>query len=228
MTITFQKLLSDCSQALGDGSAVTWSRVNTIWPWCIEAIQAFPILRPLYKDQTIAAIPQYNFDLPADFRQLISVEYPVSQTPPKYLVRKNRLDPLFYTQTGFYDVDHNYEDGSGWVLYSSQQLLVGQHVFIQYLGNHNTAMADDAQHFLSVPDEYETIIITGVMCRAYRERLSLTMQDPTAHTTVITQLTEMVQHVEELYKNQVDTAQAKLANSIVSPRQAVDKFDRVY
>jgi hypothetical protein len=229
MTTSFSKLLTDCLVALGDSQGNTWSRVNVVWPWCIEAIQSFPILRPMFFDYTVPGQGiTRDIDMPTDFREFISVEYPAGQTPPAYFVRKNHLDPGFYDQPNCFDVDHNYPDGSGNLLYMSIQLRPGVHAYVNYLATHNVTMADDVNHLLSVPDEYETILITSVMCRAYRQRLSVIMTDPTAHTSVITQMTEMVQHVEELYLKQIDRAQHQLTNAIVSPQLKSDKYDRVY
>lgn len=234
MTISFETFLTDCLVALGDSAGATWSRINRMTPWCIEAIQSFPILRPMLDDHTNGAAKVYSYEMPADFRQVISVEYPISQVPPVYLVRKNRLDPTFYDDAGFYDVAHNYTTGIvlstsvGWIMYVSGGIDALAHIKTQYLANHDTAMTDDPDVFLSVPDEYESLLIASVMCRAYRERLSFAMQDPTAHMTVITQLTEMVVHMEESYNSQIAAAQAKLATSIVSPKLQSDKFDRVY
>jgi hypothetical protein len=230
MTVTFKKLLTDCLVALGDTQGATWSRVNVIWPWCIEATQAFPILRPMFYDCTVPILLTHPniIDMPVDFRQMISLEYPVGQTPPAYNIRKNRLDPNFTNDIGYFDVDHNYIDGTGYFLYMSKAPPQGVHLYVEYLATHDVAMADDDNHLLSVPDEYETILITSVMCRAYRQRLSVMMVDPTAHTNVINQMTEMVQHVEELFQKQVRNAQHQLTNAIVSPRMGSDKYDRVY
>jgi hypothetical protein len=228
MTITFKHLLTDCLVALGDSTGATWSRIDRMWPWCIEAMLTFPILRPMLDDHTNGLTKLYSFDMPDDFREVISVEYPVNQTPPAYLVRKNRLDPDFYKVAGYYDIDHDYSSGAGWTMVVSGGLAAGTHIFTQYLANHNTTMADDDIHYISVPDEYEGILIQNVVCRAYRERLSFFMQDPTAHTTVIQQLTEMVHKAEEQYREMVLRAQEKLTTSITSPKQTVDKYDRVY
>jgi hypothetical protein len=228
MAITFQTLLTDCLVALGDSSGTTWSRTTKMWPWCIEAMLSFPILRPMKDDHTNGPSTVYSFAMPTDFREVISVEYPVSQTPPTYLVRKNRLDPNFYKIAGFYDIDHDYASGSGWMMYVSGGVRAAAHVYTQYLANHNTDMADDGLHFISIPDEYENILIQNVICRAYRERLSYVMQDPTAHSSVIQQMTEMVNKAEEQYREMVLRAQEKLATSIASPKMTADKFDRVY
>jgi hypothetical protein len=228
MTISFLTLLTDCLVALGDTMGSTWTRIGVMDQWCIEAIRSFPILRPMFDDHTNGASVVYSVQMPTDFRQLISVEYPINQAPPVYLMRKNRLDPEFYNQAGYYDIDHDYTTGSGWSMYISGGVAALAHIKSQYLANHNTAMTDVGTCYLSVPDEYYSILITSVMCRAYRERLSFMMQDPTAHMTVITQLTEMVQHIEDLFQSQVAAAQSRMANSIVSPRLSGDKFDRVY
>ena len=97
------------------------------------------------------------------------------------------------------------------------------HIKTSYLANHDTDLDDDDLSLLTVPDEYENILIEAVMCRAYRERLSVAMQDPTAHTSVIMQLTDMVAKMEQTYNDHVAAAQVKLANSVLSPRMQSDK-----
>jgi hypothetical protein len=113
-------------------------------------------------------------------------------------------------------------------MYVSGGVTALTHIKIQYLANHDSALEDASDHHLTTPDEYENLLILAVMCRAYRERLSYAMQNPTAHSSVIQQMTEMVNKMEQEYKDQVAAAQAKLANSIISPRLGSDRFDRVY
>jgi hypothetical protein len=98
MATSFQTLLTDILLALGDNSGTTWSRTDRIFPWAIEAIKNFPILRPMLDDHGNGVSAVYTVDMPTDFRQVISVEYPISQQPPAYLVRKNRLDPNLITR----------------------------------------------------------------------------------------------------------------------------------
>ncbi len=227
MSTTFTKLLTDCSVAMGDNSGTIWSRVNTIWPWAVEAMLAFPILRPRRQDATTASATN-SLALAGDFREIISVEYPVAQTPPVYLSRKNRLDPDFYSASGSYDVDHDYASGKGWLLYSSEKLPALTHVYIQYLANHDSAMADDSSTLITVPDEYENILVAYVLAKGYRERLGKYMTDPTAHTSIILQMTQMVLKAEENYGLLVQRAQQKLADSRITPNVPSDRFDRVY
>jgi hypothetical protein len=228
MTIRVDHFLTACLLALGDSSGGTWSRTDRILPWACEAVRFFPILRPQLDDHAAGLSKEYYFDMPAGFREVISVEYPISQTPPVYLVQKNRLDPHFYGDDGFFDVDHDYATGEGWTMYVSGGVAATAHIKIQYLADHDSALVDASDHYLTIPDEYENLLILSVMCRAYRERLSFVMQDPTAHSSVILQMTDMVNKMEKEFRDQVATAQAKLAHSIFSPRMQSDKYDRVY
>ena len=152
MSIGFSKLMSDALIALGDSDATTWARTTIIWPWCIEAMLEFPILRPQLDDHTNGASVVYSFAMPADFREVISVEYPISQQPPAYLVRKNRLDPEFYDEAGFYDIDRDYAGGVGWFMYVSGGIAALAHIKTQYLANHKTDLIDDDESYITVPE----------------------------------------------------------------------------
>ena len=226
MSVKFSQLLTDCLVSLGDDDASTWSRTDVIWPWCIEAMMAFPILRGMELEYTMLAA-SHKVTLPSDFREIISVEYPIDQEPPVYLTRLNHLDPAFYETETHYDIDRDYKTGKGWLLYVAKKLAIGDDVRISYLANHSTDV-DDADKLITVPDEYENILIAYVVAKAYRERLGAYMQDPTAHTSIILQMTEMVRKADDNYKALVLRAQENLAESRTSPHMSSDKFDRVY
>ncbi len=228
MTITFTKLVSDCLVAAGDNDATTWPRATVAIPWVKEALIAFPILRPMLDDHTNGASVVYSYALPADYREVISVEYPINQQPPEYLARKNRLDPDFYKEGGYYDIDHDFSGGLGFYCYISGGIAATAHIKMQYLAQHDTNLADDSVDVITVPDQYENILVAYFINRAWRERLGAFMQDPTAHTSVIQQMTEMVQHAEENYRYLVETALERVAQSKISPVNKADKFDRVY
>ena len=227
MPFTYTKLLSDCLIALGDPTATTWSRTATIMPWTDEAMLAFPILRPMLLNHAMAATG-HNFALPSDFREVINVEYPINQVPPCYLTRKNELDPDFYSIMDCYDVTHDYKSGLGWFMYISNSVLITEHVYVYYLANHLIGLADDNTDEITIPDEYENIITAYVVAKGYRERLGAFMQDPTAHSSVIQQMTDMVHHAEDNYDRLVDLAVKKLVDSRITPQMHVDKHDRVY
>jgi len=228
MAFTWTKVLSDCLISLGDPTAATWSRTNVIWPWVQEAVSNFPILRPMLDDHTNGGSVVYSYAAPSDFREVITVEYPISQQPPTYLSRKNRLDEDFWSVTNFYDIDHDYSTGTGWFIWVSGGVAASAHIKMQYLANHSTTIVDDSSTTWTVPDVYENIVVAYVVAKAYRERLSAYMITPTAHTSTILQLTDMVKKAEDSYKELSLRALQRLADSRITPNVAADKFDRVY
>jgi hypothetical protein len=111
---------------------------------------------------------------------------------------------------------------------SGSGIAAAAHIKIQYLANHLIGLADDSVALITVPDEYVNILIAYVVAKAYREMLSTYMVDPTAHTSIISQMTDMVNKAEEQYKDMVAQAQSKLSDSRLSPKFEMDKHDRVY
>ena len=228
MSTTFTALLDLCQLELGDVPGALWSRTDTVWPWCIEAMKIFPILRPMREDHIMAA-DGHSYDLASDFREVISVEYPISQTPPEYLSRMNELDPAFYSSAAKYDVIHNYADGSGYTLYLSDLILTGEHVVVNYLTSQQTSgMLDNSAVLVTVPDQYIHIIVAYVTAKAYRWSLGKNMVSPTAHSSIIAQMTDMVNKAEQRYNDLVGQVHQNLVNSRVTPKQQVDQYDRVY
>jgi hypothetical protein len=157
----------------------------------------------------------HNFALPTDFREVINVEYPVNQDPPHYLIRKNELDPAFYSIEYCYDVTHNYKGGIGWFMYISNLVLINEHVYIYYLANHSVGLADDSVATITVPDEYENIIIAYVVAKAYRERLGAFMIDPQLIAPSSAN-DKMVHHAEDMTLTW-EKAVLKLAESRAPP-----------
>ena len=228
MALTWSKVLDHCLLAMSDVAGSTWSRTLVIWPWVQEAVLNFPILRPMLDDHTNGGSIVYSYAAPTDFREVISVEYPISQQPPELLKRKNRLDENFWDAAGYYDIDHDYSSGSGWTIYVSGGVAASAHIKMQYLANHDTTITDDSTDVWSIPDQYENIIIAYVLAKGFRERLSSYMQDPTAHTSLIQQMTVMVKEAEEYYRQLADAAYQRLADSRIPPNITVDKYDRLY
>src|SRR4030042_2618584 len=171
MPIACDDFRDHCLASLSDTGAAVWARTKVL-VWTNEAIQAFPILRPMYVDSVSALVARWYFRLPTDFREVISVEHPVGNHPVDYLIRKNRLDPSFYADANHFDIDNDYTTGDLYQIYFSSQIPISSHVYVQYLASHDATMTDDAASIITIPDEYETILLTFVLAKAYRERLS--------------------------------------------------------
>jgi hypothetical protein len=236
MAITFTKLLDDTMYMLGyegPGEGIpenTWNRQLQIKEWAKQALLAFPILRPRVYGFTLIG-STHNIELPADFKQMMSVEYPASQEPPQFLIRRSHLDPGFYTtKQTCYDVDRNYANGVGHVMIVSKLLIAGDHLHINYLAPHEIELEDNDTDEITVRDEYEEILILYIITRCYRELMTTYAIDPSMHENVITELTEMINQAEGRYMGMIKNllTSTTAGSSAITPNRAVDKFDRVY
>ena len=138
------------------------------------------------------------------------------------------MDADFYAEAGFYDIDYDFTTGSGYLCYVSGGIAAAAHIKVEYLAAHETDLDDNSADLITVPDQFENILIAYFIMRAWRERLGFVMRDPTAHTSVIMQMTEMVRKSELNYKDLVDAAQRFISESKTTSGNKVDKFDRVY
>ena len=219
MPVTFGYILTRIQRSLGDPLAATWSRTADIWPWTVEAIREFVIPRPMEDEYTFIAA-SHHLTLPADFRQIIWVEYPIDQEPPIYLERKNHLDPEFYGSDDYYDIDRDYDTGTGYTLWLSRLFAADDKLRISYLADHE--VPDDENDTLTIPERYLNLLILYVVWRAWAERLGKQMIDPTAHTSTIQQMSATVQNAEQAYKRAVADALQELAESRLTPNLTMD------
>ncbi len=224
--ITFGTLLSRIQSALGDTTGATWDRTTTLWDWAQDALRDFPILRPKTVLETVSTAG-HSFTLPSDFRRVIYVEYPISQDPPDYLARKSHLDIDFYSNTGFYDVDRDYDEYGGYIMWISDDLAVGGEVMVRYLASHLAEFSSEAT-LITVENQYVQVLIYHVILMAFTERLATQLQDPTAHMDITRQMAEAVKAAETNYLHALEAATADVSSSQRVEGWKLDRFDRIY
>ena len=206
---------------IGDPLEGTWSRTNEVWYWLIEAIREFPILRPMTADLTFVA--DHYHDLPADFIEIITVEYPIGEDPPRFNIRRDHTDEDFESDY-YYDIDKDYADGTGHLLWMGQ--VVASDVRINYLAPHDTAAAEGM--VLTIPDQYINILEEYCVIRAWTERLSTEIANPTAHASTISQINQAVEYHRKRYQEIIQKAITEMVTSKIVPNRRLDKFDRIY
>jgi hypothetical protein len=186
----------------------------------------FPILRPKSTVYTVTEAG-HSFTLPSDFRKVIYVEYPPYQDPPEYLQRKGHLSTTFFGEDGFFDVDRDYDSGEEYLLWVSNSLAVDDIIIVRYLAGHITEFANEYS-YISIENQYVQVIINHVVLMCFQDRLAAQLQDPTAHTSLIQQLSEAVKAAEINYLDHLKRAQADVSNSQRVSGWKVDKHDRIY
>ena len=221
---TLGSLVTRTATALGDPLATTWSR-STLITWANEAIREFPIPRP--QDQIFVYVAaQHYTTMPTGFREVVWVEYPINQDPPEYLKYKSHFDPDFWGSDEYYDVDRDYTTGTGYLLWTSKEIQAGESVIVSYLSDHDDNLGELG--VLTIPDRYLNILQLYVIWRAWSERLSVQLQTPTAHTSLIQQFRQAVDEAQEAYALAVKEALAELSVSRQTHGHSVDGYDRIY
>ena len=238
MTITFTQLLDDIEYQLGfagPGSGLPeqyWERSLHFEPWSKAAILAFPLLRPDSYAFTML-VPGRNphiVELPADFRVMVTVEFPGATVPPVLLTRANCQASDFYDTDDYYDIKRNFSLGSGYNIIFSRSLVATDHAHLNYLVPHDADLMDNGVDELTIPDEYEDILIAYVIARAYRHLMTIFVCDPSAHENTISELTQMIKAAEDKYNNMIKslTSDISVGESWIIGNRKSDKHDRVY
>jgi hypothetical protein len=97
---------------------------------------------------------------------------------------------------------------------------------VNYLANHPSTGTENL--VLTVPDQYLSILQEYVIVRAWIERLSTVIQDPTAQDNTIGRINEAIRMHRELYNQQLDRAIKDQGTSQLTMNRRVDKYDRIY
>jgi len=225
--ITFGDLLDRVMISLGDATGATWDREDVIWDWIIDAIKELPFYIPSEGELKHDLNHDHEFTLPAATVSVVAVEYPIDQDPPAYLVRKSHFEPNFFNSDSYYDVDRHFTSGEGLRLWTSAALAVDAEVRVSYLARHNTTYAAEATE-TDIEDQYINLIVLYVVWLAWQERLSVHLQDPTAYTNVIAQVTQAMDLAKQNYLNAVIQAIQEQVHSRYVQGWRNDKYDRIY
>lgn len=219
----FGILLTRIMYSLGDPLEAHWSRTNEVWYWLIEAIREFPILRPMTADVS-DNLDRHRIELPADFIDIVNVQWPIT-ADMRYHTRRNRLEDDFY-DGDYYDIERDFSTGSGWILWMGQEVPFAQPARVNYLALHDTAMGELTT--VSVPEQYHNILQEYCILRAWTERLSNEIRNPTAHAETIAEINRVIAEHRATYNALVNQAAKELTTSRIGNNRRADKYDRIY
>lgn len=233
-TTTLAALADRIQNALADASAGTWTQ-DTIEEWILEAVREYSIHFPRLQiaDLTTSA-GIHEYDLPADYSAMLTVEYPLGEDPPHYLIRRDHRDPAFWQSDDYYDVPQIPgeiapvgEDVAPAQIYISATPADGETIRVTYHAHHRLDL--DSTDLLSVPREHEHILVLFVIWKAYNERLSTEAQSPDTTMGLLQSMRLLTQRAHEQYLAALNRAIANVRNvgGWTTPWK-MDKHDRIY
>lgn len=203
-----------CRRRLGDLAApYHWSDLQ-INQWINDAIadygQNFPRQLRLEID-THADLQQY--ELPAGFQSVVSVEYPADEDPPEYLRRLAYTHVEFWELGGRYDVVRRGDGTAVDELWLSDEPEDGKTIRLEFLADH--ASLDDDGDACTVPDRHLELLVLFVRWAALQELAASEARNPDPTTLAMSVLDTNAMRAERVYRNAVKEALRAAAESAV-------------
>ena len=215
-----------CRRRLGDQTAPQAFTDEQINQWINDAIEEYSRYFPRRKAYAIAcAAGDRQYDLPTDFRGLISVEYPAGGDPPTYLERRDYRHPDFWQADGCYDIVHRSDAGDPDELWISTRPALGETITLEYLGDHD--FVDDDIDALSVPDAHLEALVLHVRWSSLQALASAEAANPDPNNVLLDRYEANVVRAERLYYRKIEEYGRLEAESGATP-WSMDKWDRVY
>jgi hypothetical protein len=194
--------------------------------WINDAIEEYSRYFPRTKTTTqLTTANDRQYDLPADYRGIVSVEYPTGDDPPTYLERRDYRHPDFWIDDGFYDVVHRSDAGNLDELWISQKPATGQTITIEYLGDHD--LVDDDTDTISIKDLHLEVIVLHSRWSALQALASGEAANPDPNNVMLDRYEANVSRAERAYYRKIEELRKVEAESGMNA-WPMDKWDRVY
>ena len=213
---------------LNDSGVGTWPQA-TVESWICDAIrdysQYFP--RVQTSELTVTSETGHEYDLPADFLNVILVEFPTGEDPPKYLTRRARTHPHFYNREGYYDVEPNKSGYLYGVLYFSEEPVAGETWKLTYFATQDATYSYSTDT-ITVPENHEYLLILFTIWQAFKERAATHIQDPDTTSDILQKMVNAANLAEQEYRRAIKNAEAHKAEGGPAGPWRVDIHDPIY
>ena len=195
---TFDSIVTRMKVFLNDEGAATWD-TEMLATFLNDGIRDYSQYFPRLITTTINVSDDDNeYDLPADFMTVHSVEYPTGQDPPIYLIYKKFTGPLWWQEEYNYDIINHYDDTDPpelWI--SADSPATGETIAIIYNGHHqlitNTAAISGTN---TIPPWHQQLLTKYVYWQAALHLASSEQQSPTSNSSLL--MAQLAQNARRL------------------------------
>lgn len=225
---TLAALADECQNLLSDSGASTWAQA-TVEQWVNAAIRDYSQHFPREVTATIATTANTRkYDLPANFLEMLSVEYPTGQDPPEYLSRLPFNHRDFWEGDYWYDVVYHEDAADPPELWMSKKPAAAETITYIYQASHDHALA--AGGTITVPSHHHNLLILFVYWKAAQELLSAEQQSPTSNSSLLMgQLASNMDRAKRTYYATIAQAlQAVEGQSRLLSWHGKEEIDHIY
>ncbi len=204
---TLADLADQIQILLSDSGAATWSQ-SVIEGWVNDAIRDYSNHFPRLVTSTIAtSADDRSYDLPTDFQEIVTVEYPTGEEPPEYLSRLSFKHADFYQGDYWYDIIRREDVDDADELWMSKKPGASETITITYNASHDHALASGDS--VTVPSKHHNILTAFVYWKAAQELQSAEQQSPTSSSSLLmAQLANNADRLKRAYATAVAQALA--------------------
>jgi hypothetical protein len=228
MTTTLSDLIDLCEADLADSGNATWSAAD-VEQWLRDAIADYSIHFPRVLSTTIAtSADDRTYDLPADFLEPLTVEYPTGEDPPEYLKRRGYTHPDFWEVDGYFTIVHRGDDTDVDELWISEEPDDAETITVIYKGKHDNTI--DAGDNLTVPARHHYLLRYYVQWQARLQLQIAEEKSPTSNSSLImAQLSSNAQRAKRVYLDALSKAIfAETKSGPVSWQGQAQESSRIY
>lgn len=219
---TLAQLANRVQGVVNDETAAEWTQA-LVEEWCVEGIRDYNQHFPRVRSSTINATDDVRFyDLPADFRRMVSVEYPTGEDPPEYLTQRSRLGGMFWGRTGYYDVIERNDASEPSELVLSEKPATGEDIEVTYVGDHD--LSPSPNDTITMPARHEGIIVEFVIWRAWLELLAGEQKSPTSNSSLL--MSQYSSNADRAKRSYVESLARGLRANEGESRRATWKLDK--
>ncbi len=208
MTSNFANIIDRCETSLNDETNATY-KASQIAEWVNDAIRDYSQHFPRIKTQTInCADDDQDYDLPADFMGIISVEYPTGEDPKEYLSRLGYAHGDWSNGDKWYDILPRMDDENVSELFVSATPATGESIEVQYHAHHALiSNTDDVEGDCSLPPKHQHIITKYVNWQGTQFLMMAEQKNPTSNSSLLmAQLSQNSRRLEAAYHTAVKQA----------------------
>lgn len=198
MSYTRLQLRTTLRHHLNDEAADAWSD-QSLNQFLHDAIAEYSRYFPREVAITISCVTDtrtYSLTSNTNVRDVLEVEYPAGQDPPRYLVPRSRVDPEGFWGYQYYDLLGGDKPNS---LIIGQKPTTGQTINVLLLEDH--AYPDADSDVLTTDDRDLILLVDYAEGLSYRALVAAEAAQPTLGTSNMSQLLAASNSAENAYRN---------------------------
>ena len=205
---TLADLVTRILISLNDEGNATWD-TEMIATFLNDGIRDYSQHFPrVLTDSISMATGTAEYDLNADYMEVLSVEYPDGENPREYSVRRPYTHDEFWDNAGYYDIIPHRDEADASQVIFSDDVATGETAVIEYHAHHQLIIdTGTITGSNTVPPIHQQLLTKYVMWQAAAHLASAEQQSPTSNSSLLmAQLAQNARRLELSYATAVQQA----------------------